>query len=405
VILLKGGSVLAGAELIRRDVLVDGDRIVRIDSQIEKEGAAVYDMRGCWVAPGAVDVHTHLREPGFPHKETIYTGTRSAAKGGITAVMSMPNLDPCPDSAENLAVQTAIIARDAIIRVYPYASLTKGENGESLSDIQELSKLVKAFSDDGRCVGDLRLLEQAMRLVKACGGIIASHSEAADYSGTEAESVAVERECELALKTGCRYHFCHLSTKKSLDAVRAAKRAGADVTCEVMPHHLFLDEKDVKGDPDAKMSPPLRSREDREYTVAALLDGCADMIATDHAPHAPWEKAAGFAKAPNGIIGFETLLPLVYTGLVKTGLATQRDMQRWVTESPSKRFGIPYSIIEEGARANIAALDIANPRVFDKDITLSKSKNTPFSASALYGTPVLTLAEGRIVYDTDRRMQ
>lgn len=404
-ILLQGGQVLMGGKLSPADVLIDGNRIVRVAPGLKEEGAQVYDMRGCWIAPGAVDVHTHLREPGYTHKETMYTGTRSAAKGGITAVMSMPNLDPCPDSAKNLAIQNAIIAKDAVIRVYPYASLTRGEKGESLSDIRELSKLVKAFSDDGRCVNDLKLLEQAMRLVKECGGIIASHAEAAGYTGTEAESVAVERECEFAFKTGCRYHFCHLSTKKSFDAVRQVKRAGADVTCEVMPHHLFLDENDVKGDPNAKMSPPLRSAEDREYTLQALLDGTADMVATDHAPHAPKEKAMGFDKAPNGITGFETLLPLVYTGLVKTGLADCGMMQNWVTESPAKRFGIPYSKIEEGAPADIAALDIRYERVYEKEATLSKSKNTPFSKSVLYGTPVLTLAEGRVVYDTDRRMQ
>lgn len=404
-ILLKGGKVLGGRGLAPADVLVDGVKIVRVAQDIRAEGAAVYDMRGCWIAPGAVDVHAHLREPGFAHKETISTGTRSAAKGGITAVMAMPNLNPCPDSEKNLAVQKAIIARDAVIRVYPYAALTMGENGGSLSEIRELSNLVKAFSDDGRCVNNLKLLESAMRLVKECGGIIASHTEAAGYTGTEAESVAVERECELVNKIGCRYHFCHLSTKKSFEAVRQAKRAGADVTCEVTPHHLFLDEADVGGNPDAKMSPPLRSKEDREYTLAALLDGTADMIATDHAPHTAEEKSAGFHKAPNGIIGFETFLPLVYTGLVKSGLADYGRMQQWVTESPARRFGIPYSTIEEGTVADIAALDIANARVYRKEETYSKSKNTPFSGSALYGTPVLTLAGGRIVYDTDRRMQ
>ncbi len=404
-ILLKGGQTLCAGKLAPMDVLIEGSRIVRVARDIDSPGAMLFDMHGCWVAPGAVDVHAHLREPGYAHKETIYSGTRSAAKGGITAVMSMPNLDPCPDSIENLAVQTAIIAKDAAIRVYPYASLTKAEKGESLSDIRQLSKLVKAFSDDGRCVNNIRLLEQAMRIVRECGGIIASHSEAAGYAGTEAESVAVERECELVCKTGCRYHFCHLSTKKSFDAVRQAKSVGADITCEVMPHHLFLDEEDVKGNPNAKMSPPLRSKEDREYTVQALLDGTADMIATDHAPHAAAEKAMGFDKAPNGIIGFETLLPLVYTGMVKTGYADCKMMQKWVTESPASRFGIPYSIIEEGAVADIVALDIAVERVYKIDSTLSKSKNTPFSGSVLYGTPVLTLADGRIVYDTDRRMQ
>ncbi|NCC68874.1 MAG: dihydroorotase, partial [Clostridia bacterium] len=256
-----------------------------------------------------------------------------------------------------------------------------------------------------RCVSNLRLLEEAMKLVKECGGIIASHSEAEGYSGTETESVAVERETELAIKTGCAYHFCHLSTKKSFAAVRAAKKAGADITCEVMPHHLFLDEEDIRGDTNAKMAPPLRSAEDRTETLTALLDGTADMIATDHAPHAPHEKAMPFLLAPNGIIGFETLMPLVYTGLVKTGLATYSDMQNWVTVNPSKRFGIPYGEIKEGGMADIAVLDIDNAHRYDKQKTLSKSNNTPFDCSLLYGTNMLTVSEGKVVYDNNRRIK
>lgn len=404
-ILLKSGGVLSGGKLEIKDVLIKDGRIAAIGANLDIECGEVYDARGCWIAPGITDVHAHLREPGFVHKETVYTGTRSAAKGGITSVMAMPNLLPCPDSKENLAVELAAIAGGAAIKVYPYAALTVGEKGERLADIRALAELVKGFSDDGRCVNNLALLEEAMLLVKSLGGMIASHTEAAGYTGTDAESAAVVREAELAVKTGCKYHFCHLSVKDSFDAVRAAKKAGADITCEVTPHHLFLDESNGIGDTLYKMAPPLRSVTDREETLYALLDGTADMIATDHAPHALHEKALPYDLAPCGITNFETLAPLVYTGLVKTGLATYNDMQNWLTVNPSARFGIPYPKIEEGSIADIAVLDISHDRLFDKAKTLSKSYNTPFSGSMLYGTPVLTLVSGKVVYDNDRRMQ
>lgn len=399
-IALKNGYILEGGALKRADILIDGGIIAKIAPYIEVSPSdEVFDCFGHWITAGAVDVHAHLREPGYTHKETILSGTASAAKGGITSLMSMPNLNPCPDSPENLAVQQKIIDKDALVKVYPFAALTLGEKGERLADIKALASLVKGFSDDGRCVNNLKLLEEGMRLVKKEGGIIASHPEAEGYPADEAEWVAVEREAELAIKTGCRYHFCHLSLKKSFDILRQAKKAGGDITCEVMPHHLFLDGRDVKGNPDAKMSPPLRSPRDREATLTALLDGTADMIATDHAPHSPEEKALPFDQSPNGIIGFETLMPLVFTGLVKTGLAAYEDMQKWVTINPATRFGIPYGQVKEGGLADLAVLDISNPHVYEAVEVVSRSKNSPFFGSKLYGFNSLTVAVGKVIYD------
>lgn len=404
-IILKGGKILIDGKLAARDILIDGKQIIDIDCGIDATDAQVYNCCGCWITSGAIDVHTHLREPGYEHKETIATGTRSAAKGGITAIMSMPNLIPCPDSIANMAVQQRAIDSSAVVKVYPYAALTVGEQGKRLSDIRALAGLVKGFSDDGHCVKDLRLLQEGMLLAKELGFVIASHAEAEGCSGTESESVAVLRETELAIKTGCKYHFCHLSAQKSFEIIRKAKAAGADITCEVMPHHLFLNQDDIKGDTNAKMSPPLRSEYDRQAALSALLDGTIDIIATDHAPHTPAEKAVPFELAPNGIIGLETLMPLVYTGLVKTGLATYADMQKWVAGNPAARFGIPYSDIAIGGTADIAVLDTDTATVYNKQYTLSKSSNTPFNASRLYGTNVLTLVDGKVVYDNNRRMQ
>ena len=291
----------------------DADSLTVVDGVITALGGAcfdadrVFDLGNATLLPGAVDVHAHLREPGYEYKSTILSATESAAKGGITRIMAMPNLKPVPDSTDNLAVEEDLIKKYAKVFVYPFAALTEGEKGERLSDIEALAKRVKAFSDDGVCVNDLKLLEEGMRRVKECGGIIASHAERRGAgSAAEAEYRAVSEETELVKKTGVRYHFCHISTKKSLDVIRRAKREGLDVSIEVTPHHIALDETMIR-DANWKMNPPLMSPADREAVVEAVADGTADMIATDHAPHAAHEKAVAYAAAPNGIIGFETL--------------------------------------------------------------------------------------------------
>ena len=272
-------------ELVRADISVENGFITSLCAA-EDATAEAYDLRGAFVMPGAVDVHAHLREPGFEYKETVLTGTRSAAKGGITALMAMPNLDPVPDSAEHLKAETDIIARDAVVAVYPFGAVTVGERGKELADLEGLAPYVRAFSDDGRGVNDAALLKKAMLIAKKYGKIIASHAEKEGYgTSPEAEIYAVESELKLVRETGCKYHFCHLSTAKSWAMVRAAKRAGLDVTAEVTPHHLFLSERFAPREGNFKMNPPLRSYEDMRATVTAVLDGTADMIATDHAPH------------------------------------------------------------------------------------------------------------------------
>lgn len=385
--------------LKKQDLYIKDGKIAKISDCIDMDSEAVYDMEGCMALPGAIDVHVHLREPGFAAKETVKTGTMSAAKGGVTTVMAMPNLNPVPDSIINLNAAEDIIRRDAAVNVYQYASVTKGENGKELSDIAALSQRVKAFSDDGKGVNNLALLEQAMKTAKETGSIICSHAEAENF-GTkpEAETVAVEREIELVRKTGCRYHFCHLSVKKSFELVKAAKREGLDITAESAPHHLFLTENDIKGRTNYKMNPPLRKEEDRQAAIEALLDGTVSMIATDHAPHTEEEKALPYDKAPNGIIGLETLIPLVYTKLVKTGKANVSDMINWLTINPARRFSLPYATVEEGQAATFCVIDTVNKRRYTKEEILSKGKNSPFIGEELYGFCRMTVLNGNIVF-------
>lgn len=394
-IILKGGLILSGDNLIPKDIMIENGKIIRVEDSIDVCGEVI-DVSGCWIMPGAIDVHTHLREPGYEYKETIASGTLSAAKGGITTLMSMPNLNPVPDCAEALKVQQSIIDKDAVVNVYPFASVTCGERGEKLADLEGLIGKVKGFSDDGVCVNSESLLAEAMDILKN-HSIISSHCEAKGYDEEESEWRAVESELKVLSAHPAKYHFCHLSTLKSFNLVRAARQSGLDVTCEVMPHHLFLEEKDINGT-NYKMNPPLRSHKDRLATIAALLDGTASIIATDHAPHSESDKAKEYSKAPNGIIGFETLLPLVYTNLIKSGMATYRDMLNWVVYNPAKRFNLPCSYIETGSVADIAVLDINNAHVYGSDEILSKSKNSPFIGKKLYGFNILTLVSGKVIY-------
>ncbi len=390
-------------ELIRADISVENGFITSLCAA-EDATAEAYDLRGAFVMPGAVDVHAHLREPGFEYKETVLTGTRSAAKGGITALMAMPNLDPVPDSREHLKAETDIIARDAVVAVYPFGAVTVGERGKELADLEGLAPYVRAFSDDGRGVNDAALLKKAMLIAKKYGKIIASHAEKEGYgTSPEAEIYAVESELKLVRETGCKYHFCHLSTAKSWAMVRAAKRAGLDVTAEVTPHHLFLSERFAPRECNFKMNPPLRSYEDMRATVTAVLDGTADMIATDHAPHSREEKR-DYDTALNGIIGFETMLPSVYTGLVRTGRISFRRFVELTVINPARRFGLPVNAVAAGERADLTALDTDNPRIYTAEEILSKSVNSPFIGTEFYGFPIITLKDGETVYkDTNLR--
>ena len=397
-ILLKNGSIVIDNKLVKKDILIVEDKIAKIEDNIDID-AKTYDVMGSLVMPGAVDVHVHFREPGFTNKETIKTGTLSAAKGGFTTVMPMPNLNPCPDSYENLKVELDIIKKDAVINCYPYGSVSKAENGNEISNIEELKDLVYAISDDGVGVNNIQILEQAMILAKKYDLVIASHAEdLVNGKLPEGEYKAVRREIELAKKIGCRYHFCHMSTKESFDAIRQARNEGyKNITCEVAPHHLVLNETMIKNG-NYKMNPPLRSEENRLATIEALLDGTAQMIATDHAPHTKEEKSKEYDKCPNGIIGLETALPIIYTNFVKTNMVSLERFLDLMCYNPIKVFKLPERKLSVGYKADICVLDIEHEREYKEEEILSLGVNSPFIGNKYYGFNILTIVDGKIKY-------
>ena len=365
------------------------------------------------VFPGFCDVHVHFREPGFSYKETIASGSAAAARGGYTAVCAMPNLDPVPDSPTHMAVQREIIARDASIRVLPYAAISVGERGEALSDMEALAPYCAAFSDDGRGVQDEGLMREAMLRAKALGRIVAAHCEvngllmggyihagayakAHGHKGicSESEWRQIERDLKLAAETGCAYHVCHISAKESVQLIREAKKAGVDVTCETAPHYLLLDETDLQEDGRFKMNPPLRSPADREALLEGVLDGTVDMIATDHAPHSAQEKAKGLAGSAFGIVGLETAFPVLYTGLVKKNVLSLEKLVTLLTVNPRRRFGIPADGFSVWALEEKTVIDPAD--------FLSMGRATPWAGKEVYGVNLLTVSKNRIVYEAAR---
>ena len=359
--------------------------------------------KGYTVLPGFCDVHVHFREPGFSYKETIKSGSLAAAAGGYTDVCTMPNVNPVPDCAENIKKQLEIIEQDAMIKVHPYASITVGRLGYDVVDFAELSKYAIAFSDDGSGVQNAATMERAMRLAKQYGKIIAAHCEdntllkggyihdgeyakAHGHKGicSESEWKQIERDLELAAKTGCKYHVCHISTKESVELIRQAKKSGVDVTCETAPHYLTLDENDLQEDGRFKMNPPLRSKKDKEALIEGCLDGTVDMIATDHAPHSAEEKAKGLKDSAFGIVGLETAFSVLYTELVKKNVITLDRLVYMMSEAPRKRFDIKsendYSVWALDEKYNV------DPASF-----FSKGRSTPFEKKEVYGKCVLTI--------------
>ena len=396
-ILIKNGKIIENNQLIKKDILIENNIIVKIDSNIETECETI-DATNMLVMPGAVDVHVHLREPGFENKETIKTGSLSCAKGGLTSIMSMPNLNPCPDTLEHLNKQLNIIKKDAVVNVYPFGTITINEEDKEIAKIDEFKDLVYGLTDDGRGVNNLGILEDAMNLAKKYNLTIASHAEDNVYKTLpEGEYVAVRREIELVKKTGCRYHFCHMSTKESFDAIRLAQKDGYPITCEVAPHHLILNKEMIK-DANWKMNPPLRDETDRIATVEALLDGTACMIASDHAPHTELEKAKQYDLCPNGIIGAETMIPIIYTHFVKTNLISLERFLDILVYNPIKIFNLPKRNLNVGSIADITILDIENEHTYTKEEILSKGKNSPFIGMSFYGFPKYTLVNGKIVF-------
>ena len=364
------------------------------------------------MVPGLVDVHVHLREPGFFYKETIATGTRAAARGGYTAVCSMPNLNPAPDSVEHVREQLDIIHKDAVIHVYPYGCITVGQKGRGeLCDLEALRPLTIGYSDDGKGVQSREMMLEAMKRVKALDGIIVAHCEdeslldggwihEGEYArlhghkgiSSASEWKQVERDLELVRETGCRYHVCHVSTKETVELIRKAKAEGLDVTCETGPHYLTMCDMDLQEDGRFKMNPPIRSAEDRDALVAGLIDGTVDMIATDHAPHSAEEKAKGLEKSLMGVVGIETAFAVVYTGLVKTGKVPLETVLKALTDNPRRRFGIPEN---EG---DFAIFDLDSTYTIDPDTFLSKGKATPFAGWQVAGECIYTSVGGEAVW-------
>ena len=397
-ILIKNGFIIENNQLVKKDILIEENYIKQIDESIDLD-CEILDATGCLVMPGAVDVHVHLREPGFTHKETVKTGTLSAAKGGVTTIMAMPNLNPCPDSLEHLNQEIEIIKKDAVVNVYPYGTITINEEDKELANIEELAPYVHAVTDDGRGVNNLELLEKACELAKKYNLVVASHAEDNFYKfAREGEYVAVEREIEIAKKVGCKYHFCHMSVKESFDAIRKAQKEGyTNITCEVAPHHLVLNETMIK-DANFKMNPPLRTENDRLETVKALLDGTACMVASDHAPHTEEEKSQEYSKCPNGIIGLETMIPIIYTEFVKTNLISLDRFLDILVYNPIKIFNLHVRKLEVNYPAELAVIDIENSHKYEKDEILSMGKNSPFIGNSYYGFTKYTIVNGKLVY-------
>jgi len=364
------------------------------------------------ILPGFCDVHVHLREPGFSYKETIRTGTLAAAAGGFTAVCSMPNLSPVPDSVENLNKQLEIIEKDAVINVYPYASITVGQKGETLSDMQGLSENAVAFSDDGRGVQNDAIMRQAMQRAKELGKVLAAHCEvnslvnkgyvhdgeyakAHGHRGicSESEYLQIERDLKLVKEIGCAYHVCHISTKESVQLIRKAKKEGLNVTCETAPHYLIMDDSFLKENGRFKMNPPLRSSEDRKALIEGVCDGTIDMIATDHAPHSSEEKSKGLEESAFGIVGLETSFAACYTHLVKTGIITIDKLIELMAINPRKRFNIPLG-------TDLSVWDLNEEYIVDPKNFVSMGKATVFDGEKLFGKCLMTICNGKIVYNS-----
>ena len=416
--LLQNAQILSSGGVFRAaDVLLSGGRIVSIGDRISCPADAVsIDLHKAVLFPGFVDVHVHLREPGFSYKETIRTGTLAAAHGGFAHVAAMPNLDPVPDCAAALAVQRAIIEKDALVHVHPYGAVSVGEKGERLADLEGLAPGVIAFSDDGRGVQSESLMREAMMQCRRLGKILAAHCEdnsllhggyihdgayahAHGHRGicSESEWGPIARDLRLAEETGCAYHVCHVSTKESVALIRAAKRRGVDVTCETAPHYLTFTDEDLQEDGRFKMNPPLRAREDRGALIEGLLDGTIDMLVTDHAPHSREEKARGLEKSAMGVVGLETSFAASYTALVQTGILPLGKLVDLMHGAPMRRFGCGTELAE-GQPADLTAFDLTKTYTVDPETFLTIGRATPFAGRALTGVCKLTMIGGEPVW-------
>ena len=408
-------AVYVGGRFIPAAVDISGGTVVGVTPLSPSPDLS--DSSNLILLPGLADVHVHLREPGFSYKETIASGTAAAAAGGFTTVCAMPNLDPAPDAPETLAPELAAIRRDARVHVRPYGTLTQGRQGRAPAELEALAPLVCAFSDDGSGVQDDAVMRACMLRARALHRIVAAHCEdlalmggksihAGAYAartgrvGISAESEwrQIERDLRLVAETGCAYHVCHVSTKESVALIRAAKRAGLDVTCETAPHYLLLCEDDLQEDGRFKMNPPLRTRADREALRAGIGDGTIDMIATDHAPHTAAEKSCGLDGSAMGVVGLETAFAALYTGLVKTGILTLEKLVALMHDAPVRRFGLGGGI-EPGQRADLTVFDLARRWTVEPERFLTMGRATPFAGARLYGRCLRTYVDGKIVFE------
>mgnify|MGYP001010753544 CR=1 FL=1 len=412
-----------GEAPVRRHLKVENGKVAEWadgSTAVDTAGCEVIDAAGKLLTPGLIDMHVHLREPGFEHKETIASGTRSAAKGGFTTIACMPNTRPVTDTPDTVKFVRNKARSEGVVRVLPYAAITKNELGRELTDFAALKEAgAIGFTDDGVGVQSAQMMKQAMARARSLGLPIIAHCEddslvegAAVTEGAfarrhglkgipnESEAIHVGRDILLAEATGVHYHVCHVSTEQSIRLIRLGKSVGVNVTAEVCPHHLVLSDEDIPDSMDAnwKMNPPLRTPRDVEACVRALEDGTIDIIVTDHAPHSAEEKAKGLERAPFGIVGFETAFPLLYTKFVKTGRWTLGFLLRRMTCDPARVFGLNAGRLDVGAPADLVLIDLESEKEVDPGSFLSKGRNTPFAGWKLYGWPALTMVDGRVVW-------
>ncbi len=413
----KNLNVFHNKKFITSDVFIDDDVInIYPSSSNTMSDWDIFFTDNTYLFPGFIDVHVHLREPGFSYKETINTGTQAAAHGGFTTVCTMPNLNPVPDNLTNLKIQQELIDKTACIEVIPYASITKGQKGVELSDMEELAKYVVGFSDDGVYVNSKEISKKAMIKAKKSGKIIASHCEDENFftngyinDGTyakkhghigisnESEYMAIKRDIELVRQTECHYHICHVSCKESVDIIRKAKKEGLNITAEVTPHHTCLDESILSENGIYVMYPPLRTHEDKMAIIEGIVDGTIDCFASDHAPHTREEKSKGLKNSAKGMVGLETSFPILYTHLVKTGIITLEKLIDMLHTNPAKIFGIGTPLKNKGI-PTFTIFNLDEQYAIDAQNFLSKAKFSPFDGTQVYGKCLLTMYKGNIVY-------